>query len=251
MKPLQVLAAGSLRHVWPKVVNAFQHHYPAGIETQFGPAGILRQRIEQGETCDLFVSASIAHPQALLQAGLAQRAEVFCHNFLCLNVRSDRADPGADWLNLLRNPDLRLATSTPGCDPCGDYAWQLFDRIEQCDAELGRQLKQRAMLLVGGKDPAPIPPGILASAWLIQSGQTDIFIGYRSYAHLIQQGDGITTLLIPEAWQTQADYGYAVCQPEGNKLAELLLTREGQAILVRAGFATMKNPGARHAGPFC
>lgn len=240
MKPLQVLAAGSLRHVWPNVVNAFQHHYPAGIETQFGPAGILRQRIEQGETCDLFVSASIAHPLALLQAGLAQRAGVFCHNFLCLNVRRDRVDPAADWLDLLRNPALRIATSTPGCDPCGDYAWQLFERIEQHDAELSQQLKQRAMLLVGGKDSAPIPPGILASAWLIQSGQTDIFIGYRSYAHLVQPEAGIATLLIPETWQTRADYGYAVCQPAGHKLAERLLTREGQEIFVKAGFGAIK-----------
>ncbi|MFK8257519.1 substrate-binding domain-containing protein [Erwinia sp. AnSW2-5] len=239
MKPLQVLAAGSLRHVWPNVVSAFQHHYPAGIETQFGPAGILRQRIEQGETCDLFVSASIAHPQALLQAGLAQQAGVFCHNFLCLNVRSDRAAPSTDWRDLLRNPALRVATSTPGSDPCGDYAWQLFERIEQQDVELGQRLKQRAMPLVGGTDSAPIPPGMLASAWLIQSGQTDIFIGYRSYAHLVQPDAGITTLLIPEAWQTRADYGYAVCQPAGHELAERLLTHEGQEIFVKAGFGAI------------
>jgi len=63
----------------------------------------------------------------------------------------------------LRNPALRIATSTPGCDPCGDYTWQLFEGIEQHDAELSQQLKQRAMLLVGGKDSAPIPPGMLAS----------------------------------------------------------------------------------------
>lgn len=240
MKPLQVLAAGSLRHVWPDVVSAFQHHYPAGIETQFGPAGILRQRIEQGEACDLFVSASIGHPQTLLEAGLAQRVDVFCHNFLCLNVRSDRVEPAVDWLSLLRNPTLRLATSTPGCDPCGDYAWQLFERIEQQDAELGQRLKQHAMPLVGGKDSEPIPSGTQASVWLLQSGQADLFIGYRSYAHLLQPNDGVTTLLIPEAWQTRADYGYAVCQPAGHKLAELLLTREGQAIFTKAGFSALK-----------
>jgi len=249
MKPLQVLAAGSLRHVWPGVVSAFQHYYPAGIETQFGPAGILRQRIEQGEACDLFVSASIAHPQTLLQAGLAQRTGVFCHNFLCLNVRSDRVDSAADWLDLLRNPALRLATSTPGCDPCGDYAWQLFERIGQHETELGQRLKQRAMPLVGGKDSVPVPPGMQASVWLIKSGQADLFIGYRSYAHLLQANEGITTLLIPEAWQTRADYGYAVCQPAGHKLAELLLTCEGQEIFVKAGFGTIKTEGPDMSAP--
>ncbi|MTD28437.1 substrate-binding domain-containing protein [Erwinia sorbitola] len=243
MKPLQVLAAGSLRHVWPAIVSAFQQDYPAGIETQFGPAGLLRQRIEQKEACDLFVSASTVHPQALLQAGLAQQAALFCHNFLCLSVRRDRVDPAAGWLDLLRHTDLRVATSTPGCDPCGDYAWQLLDRIEQQDATLGKQLKLRARMLVGGRDSPPVPPGKLASAWLIQSGQTDIFIGYRSYAHLLQPADGIITVLIPEEWQTHADYGYAVCQPEGNKLAERLGSSEGQAIFVKAGFTAIEKQG--------
>lgn len=46
MQPVQVLAAGSLRHVWPGVVNTFYRHYSVGIETPYGPAGILRHRIE-------------------------------------------------------------------------------------------------------------------------------------------------------------------------------------------------------------
>lgn len=245
MATLKVMAAGSLRHVWPAIVSAFQHGYPAGIDTQFGPAGILRQRIEQGEVCDLFVSASITHPQALLQAGLAQQIAICCHNVLCLSVRSDRVDPTADWLDLLRDPTLRLAISTPGCDPCGDYAWHLFERIAQQDRELGQWLKQRALQLVGGRDSLPIPQGMLASAWLIQSGQADIFIGYRSYAHLLQPNDGIHTVLIPEDWQKRADYGYAVCRPAGKPLAERLLTREGQDIFIKAGFAAaeMQGPG--------
>ncbi|WP_265105969.1 substrate-binding domain-containing protein [Erwinia rhapontici] len=88
-----------------------------------------------------------------------------------------------------------------------------------------------------------------ASVWLIKSGQADLFIGYRSYAHLLQANEGITTLLIPEAWQTRADYGYAVCQPAGHKLAELLLTCEGQEIFVKAGFGTIKTEGPDMSAP--
>ena len=55
---MRVLAAGSLRRVWPQLMG----HFPEPVETQFGPAGLLRERIASGEACDLFASANLAHP---------------------------------------------------------------------------------------------------------------------------------------------------------------------------------------------
>lgn len=55
---MRVLAAGSLKTVWP----AMMAHFPHPVETHFGPAGLLRERIEAGERCDLFASASEEHP---------------------------------------------------------------------------------------------------------------------------------------------------------------------------------------------
>lgn len=65
---MRVLAAGSLRRVWPQLMA----HFPEAVETQFGPAGLLRERIVSGEACDLFASANLAHPQALHVMGRAQ-----------------------------------------------------------------------------------------------------------------------------------------------------------------------------------
>ncbi len=135
MQPLRVLAAGSLRPVWSAMAEHFRNEYPPGIETQFGPAGLLRQRIEQGESCDLFASANLAHPQALRQSGRALQVAAFCRNSLCLNVRRELGN--LSWLQLLQHPQLRIATSTAGSDPCGDYAWQMFDRLALWDSELG------------------------------------------------------------------------------------------------------------------
>lgn len=56
---MRVLAAGSLKAVWP----ALMAYFPEPVETRFGPAGLLRERIEAGEPCDLFASASEEHPQ--------------------------------------------------------------------------------------------------------------------------------------------------------------------------------------------
>ncbi len=122
---MRVLAAGSLRMVWPQLMA----HFPQPVETQFGPAGLLRERIEAGEACDLFASASLAHPQTLLAAGLAQSVVPFASNRLCLTVRSDVLRDSDDWRSVLTRDDLRIATSTAGADPSGDYTQTLFTRM--------------------------------------------------------------------------------------------------------------------------
>lgn len=47
---MRVLAAGSLRQVWKSLILGFQDD---NVHCDFGPAGILRERIEAGERCDL------------------------------------------------------------------------------------------------------------------------------------------------------------------------------------------------------
>lgn len=112
---MRILAAGSLRVVWPQLMAAFQ----ADAVCDFGPAGLLRERIEAGEACDFFASANLAHPQALLESGR----------------------------------DLRIGTSTAGCDPSGDYTQQLFSRM----GKEGEAVRKRAVALVGGRQTLPLP----------------------------------------------------------------------------------------------
>ncbi len=234
MNPLRVLAAGSLRPVWSAIAERFQSHYPSGMETQFGPAGLLRQRIEQGEYCDLFASANMAHPLALQQSGRAQQVAAFCRNALCLNVRRELGN--RSWLELLQDPRLRVATSTAGSDPCGDYAWQLFDSLAAWDSVLGQELRQRARMLVGGEHSLQIPPGMQASSWVIESDQADIFIGYSSYNRLRGKESRIATVSIPQEWQPSIIYGFGVCDAEARPLADFLLSEEAKAIFHQYGF---------------
>ncbi len=105
---MRILAAGSLRVVWPQLMAAFQ----ADAVCDFGPAGLLRERIEAGEACDFFASANLAHPQALLESGRALRVAPFTTNRLCLSVRAQAMREGEDWLSLLTRRDLRIGTST-------------------------------------------------------------------------------------------------------------------------------------------
>ncbi|MBV4368923.1 substrate-binding domain-containing protein [Erwiniaceae bacterium CMYE1] len=236
MMTLRVLAAGSLRAVWPDLAAAYRASTGNTVTSTFGPAGLLRQRIMHGEHCDLFLSANIMHPQALLASGRAMDISVFCHNQLCLSVREELAAADRNWLELLCDPALRIATSTPISDPSGDYTWQLFDLIEQYRPTMGAALKQRALQLVGGPQSLPVPAGEVAAGWLLNNNRADIFIGYQSYAARINPLPGITVMAIPAPFKIRASYGLAICQPAARPLAEFLLSAQAQEILQKKGF---------------
>ena len=71
-EPIQIYAAGSLRNVLPALVSAFSAMSGVEITTRHGPAGLLRERIEQGDRPDLFLSASFNHPARLAELGLSR-----------------------------------------------------------------------------------------------------------------------------------------------------------------------------------
>ncbi|MGR5942494.1 molybdate ABC transporter substrate-binding protein [Enterobacter sp. C4G1] len=225
---MRVLAAGSLRVVWQNLMA----HFPEPVESQFGPAGLLRERIETGEPCDLFASANLAHPQALFASGQALSVVPFASNQLCLTVRSDVLRAGDDWFSLLTRDDVRIATSTAGADPSGDYTQALFTRM----GEAGEGVRMRAKALVGGRNSAPIPTGKLAAEWIIHGGQAEVFIGYASYAATLREVDGLMVIDIPAPYNPRAEYACAVVTPKGRALAEYLVSAEAKMILQQAGF---------------
>jgi molybdate transport system substrate-binding protein len=235
---LKVMAAGSLRRVWAPLMARYEAQTGQSVETHFGPAGLLRERIEKGESCGLFASANMAHPLALRRAGIAQEVHPFAGNRLCLTVAKSKRGERRNWLDLLCRDGLRLATSTPESDPSGDYTWQLFDRIEQLHAGEGEKLRLRARQLVGGPSSMAVPEGQLAAAWLIRSDLTDMFIGYRSYAPALREQPDLDVLEIPLEYNIRSVYALAVCQPAAKPLAEYLLSQPAQQYLVDSGFET-------------
>lgn len=225
---MQILAAGSLKGVWP----ALMAYFPAPVDTRFGPAGLLRERIEAGESCDLFASASEDHPQTLLAAGRALAVMPFTSNRLCITVRSDCLLAGDDWYTLLTRDSLRIATSTPGTDPSGDYTQVLFSRM----GNAGEAVRQRALPLAGGRDSPVIPTGRLAAEWIIQADMADLFIGYASYRTALSRAAGLTVLDIPAAVNPVARYACAVITPEAQRLATFLGSEQAKGVLRDAGF---------------
>ena len=241
MTALTVFSAGSLRYALPEICHAF--HAQTGIECQLelGPAGLLRQRIEQGEPCDIFVSASPEHIVRLKQK--IQKSAPLASNKLGIVVRKNFLKTDRTWLDLLADESLKIGTSTPQNDPCGDYCWQLFDNIEQCYPTFGEKLKQRALQLVGGSPSSvKIPEGEMAAAYLLQQGYADLFIGYAHYQSRLAQIPDLALLDIPAEFNPPAIYvtGLLRHNPATTQFFDFLQSEQAKEILQTNSFGLIK-----------
>lgn len=68
---LLLYAADSLKAALSDVAEDFADTYGTAVATRFGPSGLMRQRIEAGETAHVFASANMRHPRSLESAGKA------------------------------------------------------------------------------------------------------------------------------------------------------------------------------------
>ena len=66
-EPVRLYAAGSLRAAMTEIARAFTVQYGVPVETTFGASGLLRERIERGESADVFASADMQHPTTLMR----------------------------------------------------------------------------------------------------------------------------------------------------------------------------------------
>lgn len=231
---LHLFSAGSFRAALADLAAAWPGDT---ISSRCAPAGLLREAIENGETCDLYLSADAANVEKLARRLPLRGRATIARNRLILTCRDDARTRERDALQLLLDDSLRLATSTPQVDPGGDYAWQVFDRIDALYSGAGGKLKARARQLVGGRTPGiTIPPGIPAAAFLIAHDYADISLGYAHYAAQLANIAGLRVVPLPEAIAVTARYTAASLSVPADALLAWLTTPPAQAIIQRHGF---------------
>ena len=236
---VQVLSAGSMRHAFPAIIGAFGHETGIAIELTLGPAGLLREKIEAGARFDLFISANMAHPRRLAAIGLTEDAVCFARNRLCVLARAGLGLTTENFLAVLSDTAVRIGTSTPGDDPGGDYAFEVFDRIEAQHTGKGAAMKSRARQLVGGRNSPPTPAG-KGGGYLITDGDVDLMMSYSSNARLLAADPAFAVVDIPDEFQPLIEYGVVVrrdADVETRLLQDFLLSPHGQEILSESGFS--------------
>lgn len=239
-EPIAVVAAGSLREALTEIAKAHEARTGQKLVLSFAASGLLRERIEKGESAQVFASADMGHPQKLAATGGWSAPRVFVRNELCAITQAHLSLTPEHLLDALLDPSIRLGTSTPKADPSGDYAWALFRRAEAVRPGAFAQLEGKAMQLTGGPGSPKPPEGRGTYAWVMDRGQADVFLTYCTNAVAAQQEvPRLKIVAIPANLQVGADYGLTVrkgAHPAAQSFADALLASQAQAIFVRYGF---------------
>jgi molybdate transport system substrate-binding protein len=237
---VHVLAAGSLRSAMTEMAAAFSRSTAIRVESGFGPSGVLRERIEKGESVDLFASADMGNPLTLARSGKAGPVVLFARNQLCALIRPGLTVTSDTLLATLLDPKIKLGTSTPRADPAGDYTWAMFAKAEAMRPGSRALLESKALQLIGGSASAAPPAGTDAFAWHLREGRADIFIAYCSAGtNFGKDLPGGTVVNLPSQLATGADYGLTLLPTKNASAAEFalfILSQDGQEILSRNGF---------------
>ena len=96
---------------------------------------------------------------------------------------------------------MRLATSTPGADPGGDYAWAVFARAEAVRPGAQVALESKALKLYGGGAETPLlVPGKGAVEGIFLADRADVAFAYCSgAASVLAEVPGLATVPLPSA----------------------------------------------------
>ncbi|QGY40978.1 molybdenum ABC transporter substrate-binding protein [Pseudodesulfovibrio cashew] len=231
---LTVFSAGSLRKALPAMAEAVG----LDLDVLFGPAGLLRRRIEEGERPSLFFSANMDHARAVETLDDYAPARELAVNRLCLFGRREALECG-DALAAMLAQENRLGTSTPGADPGGDYAFSVFDRAEAILPGSRERLRAKALPLVGGSLHGKDGPGRSPVPGLFEAGKVDLFLGYRTSAlDVVRSVEGLAMVELPPALAVEAIYGVVALRgdPVVAKALALLDSLPATEALEQCGF---------------
>jgi molybdate transport system substrate-binding protein len=241
---LTIYAAGSLRAAMTQIAQDFAAQSGVQPKLVFGASGLLRDRLTGGERADLFASANMEHPQALERSGHAAAVRPFTRNELCALATANFAADARSLVAKLLDTRWRVGTSTPKADPSGDYAFEMFDRIERTGAApagSAAALKQRALQLTGGPQSPPPPTGRNVYGALVAQGQADVFITYCTNATIaLSEEPQLKSLPIDATINVSATYGVATMKgaaPLAQQVLDHLLGPQGQRRLRALGFS--------------
>lgn len=243
--PLRVFAAGSLSGAFNALLQTFGAESAAIAQPVYGPSGLLRARIEHGEKADLFASADLGQPQRLAAEGKGGPVILFTRNRMCLLARPALGITPANMLDRLLDPHVRLATSTPGADPGGDYAWAVFARADAVHPGAKAMLENKALKLVGGPGTKPLVQGHGAVAGVFLAGRADAMLGYCSSAAAAQrEAPDLVSLPVPPALDVAPTYGMILLSdnPVAARFALFVMSEQGQRVLAQFGFAPVALP---------
>lgn len=133
-KQLQLACAADLQPVMPALAAAYERATGVHLVTAFGSSATLAQQLANGAPQDVFLSADTAHPQQLIDAGIALGPVMpYARGVLVLWARNDSPLQPIEAKSIqatLQSPKLtRLAIANPAHAPYGLAAQQALEHF--------------------------------------------------------------------------------------------------------------------------
>jgi molybdate transport system substrate-binding protein len=221
---ITVYAAASLTNVFPQIDR--------GPRYSFGGSNILAAQIQQGAPADVFASANMTLPAQLYAKGLCSKPVVFTRNTLVIVV--PKANPAKlRTIYDLTRKGVKLVIAGPGV-PVGSYTLQILRNMNLSAAVLGNVVSRETDVRE-----------VLAKVAL---GEADAGFVYATDAKI--DAGKVKVLKVPAWAQPKVQYGICIVTQSGDKadtraFVRKVMSRTGQAKLVRAGFLPRVKPKSK------
>lgn len=226
---LRVLAASSLKEVFPKMAAAFSEQ-TSGVKVTFEFAGSdeLATQLQEGAKADVYAAASTKYPDQLSASGTVETPVPFATNTLVL--ATPKGSSKVPDLNSLSTPGVKLVIGAVGV-PIGDYTRKVLAAL---DAAQGAGWSAAVL-----KNVVSSEQNVKSIVAKLQSGDADAGLVYVTDA--TAAGTDLTTVTIPPAAQPTVTYPIAIVSSSTEKglaqdWVDFVLSAEGQRMLVDAGF---------------
>jgi molybdate transport system substrate-binding protein len=233
--PLTVLAASSLKDVFPKLAEAFsKEHGGAQVRFSFAGSDELATQIQEGAPADVYAAASPKYPDQLAAAGKLDAPVPFATNTLVLAVPSGSTKVTS--LDGLTAPGVKLVIGAEGV-PVGDYTRTVLGAL---DGTAGAGYSAAVMKNVVSEEQNV--KGIVAK---LASGDADA--GFVYTTDVKAAGSDLQAIDIPASAKPSATYPIGVVHGSSNadlagKWVSFVLSPEGQQLLAAAGFGAAPAP---------
>ena len=221
---ITVYAAASLTNAFPKIDPAARY--------SFGGSNTLAAQIGQGAPADVFASANTKLPKELAAKGLCSKPVVFTRNALVIVV--PKANPaGIRTVHDLAKPGIKLDVANAGV-PVGGYTLQVLKNLRLSKAVLKNVVSRESDVR-----------SVLAKVAL---GEADAGFVYSTDARTAP--GRVKAIPLPAAAQANVQYGVCVVASSAHKadaqaFVARLLSKAGQATLLRYGFLPRVDPAAK------
>ena len=233
-----IMAAGSMLQLLPRLLVACPKVDETNFQTVFGPSSSLRDKIENGQRFDLFISAHSTHTDALVKAEILGRAAVLGLNPTVLVYRSDIDVADTGVLKLLADPSWQLGMSTSGLNP-SDTEFEILSKISEATESDPKALASRTRLITGGRENPNAPKGRNQYGWIMETQEVDLLLTFQSNAiDAVADNRGLQFTKLPLPIRVIGQFGIGVsidARREIKGLYDWLLSTEGKNILEQNG----------------